>query len=59
MLAFQESPDRGHHPLGLLVGQLGIDRQGEGLAGRGFARGEIARAMAEIGETLLQVQRDG
>ena len=36
--------------------QFRIDRQGQGLPGRGFAFGEVAFASAKVRETLLQVQ---
>ena len=44
--------------LGCWSDKLGIDRQGQGLAGRPLALGEVALAVAEIGEALLHVQRD-
>ena len=40
------------------VGELGIDRQGEGLAGRRFGLRKIARLVAQRGEAGLQVERD-
>ena len=40
------------------VGELGIDRQGEGLAGRRFGLRKIARLVAQRREAGLQVERD-
>ena len=53
----QELPDALDHPLGLGVGQFGVNGQGNRLLGRRLAGREIALAMPQVGETLLHVQR--
>lgn len=43
----------------LLFGQLGVHREGEGLAGGALGLGEVAGPVAEVAEALLEVERDG
>ena len=57
-MTIEELADRADDVALLLVGQLGIHRQGERLARGRFGDGEVAGLVAERREAGLQVERD-